>query len=202
MRIERPAWLDDVLTPPDLSPIGQAITEQTIELTKSIDGVKDAVDTGTTTTGTKLDGIKGGLDGIGGKLDGIKDGIDRLTGPGEPGEPGGGISGPGAGSGAGQLQVPERGPAENDLPDAPEWDMVWATFQSGYADSPIGQALAGMDFSIGGGSSCPVWTVRVPWINTTLRLDVHCILLQSVAAFISAIMIFAYTWLAVRRFIR
>jgi len=73
----------------------------------------------------------------------------------------------------------------------------------GWQASPIGEALAGLDFSIPS-SSCPVFSDSIPFFgrSVTLTIDAHCQFWTVITPLVSALSLMAYTLIAARAFIR
>jgi hypothetical protein len=83
--------------------------------------------------------------------------------------------------------------------DAPSWGEIVGRSASVFADSPIGQAAHALNFSVPSGS-CPVWTFE--FFGTSIQVDVHCILFDSIKGFMGLVLLFAYSYLGFRAFIR
>jgi hypothetical protein len=84
------------------------------------------------------------------------------------------------------------------------WGEIAGVISSGFATSPLGEAINGLSFSIPESGGCTPWTKDVPFFGRTLSLSVdgHCTIWPDLAPIISAISVMAYSFVALRAFIR
>jgi hypothetical protein len=113
--------------------------------------------------------------------------------------------------GSGELAIPEDEDIDFEsgegleIPedDIKTWDDVFTALQASWYGAPIGQAIDALEFSVPGGS-CETWDASIPFFgeSVAVSVDAHCEIWPQLEPIISTISVLAYSFIAVRAFIR